>query len=701
MSGIAGIVRFDGAPVTADDADRMVSRVAFRGPDSEGAWAEDHVAFAHRGYHVTPESLHEQQPLVAGPFALVADARVDGREELAEQLAPHLRELGGLGPSGSPTDAALLLAAYARWGEDCPEHVIGSYAFAVWDRRRQQVFCAVDAFGTRPFYYHHRPGALFAFGSASRTVAEYAPEGIDRAFLIDQLLVYLGDPARSPVRDTWGLLGGHSLTVNRDGLRMRKYFDAQPDPGVGAGWSDEDYVEGYRERFERAVRDRTRSAFPVAAQLSGGLDSSSIAAVARDVLAREGRGPLHTISSLYGHLVTDEREYIQAVVDQGGVVHHSTETGDLSPVAALDEMVPLVDDHLILGATYTTWHNFKTAAGAGARTIMTGFDGDTVVSHGYRRLTELAAAGDWATYARESEALKRRYGAASHLQEFQEFSTSIGGLFSAYGLAGLDVMAENRPPWVLARSLLRARREIGVNVLQVLPRLWRRALVPRPVLQAVRARQQAPLGPGHLSERAVALAREIADDPLVRERRELLKTTPRPARPPTILEEQQAGINHIATCGVSAHLAQLGGASGVDVAHPFLDRRLIGYSLALPSDLKLRDGWTRYVQRQAVTDVLPESVAWRVGKADFSPAFERSWFERDRERVLALLDEPGGAADLVDVEALRERSERAIGGSIHAVGGAAIGLTVIHYLNARKSNRDEDGAPPAAPVHRS
>ena len=82
-------------------------------------------------------------------------------------------------------------------------------------------------------------------------------------------------------------------------------------------------------------------------------------------------------------------------------------------------------------------------------------------------------------------------------------------------------------------------------------------------------------------------------------------------------------------------------------------------------------------------DVLPEEVAWRVGKADFSPAFEHAWFKHDRDRVRELLDDPGDASDIIDIEALRERSEKAIGGSIHAVGGAAVGLTVIHWLRTQ------------------
>src|SRR3989442_1012999 len=157
VSGIAGLWRLDGRPTEPAELDRMLARLAHRGPDGAGAWRHGPVALGHRMLHTTPESLRECQPLVGttGDLVLVADARIDNRAELCPLLPA---------PSDA-TDAELILAAYERWGEHCPEHLLGDFAFAIWDGRAQRLFCARDHFGVKPLYYHHRPSRLFAFAS--------------------------------------------------------------------------------------------------------------------------------------------------------------------------------------------------------------------------------------------------------------------------------------------------------------------------------------------------------------------------------------------------------------------------------------------------------------------------------------------------------------------------------------------------------
>jgi asparagine synthase (glutamine-hydrolysing) len=138
----------------------MVDILAHRGPDGAGAWSEESVGLGHRMLHTTPESLNEKLSLVDDRRGLVltADARLDNRDELITALG-----FGGR-PCEELTDSELILGAYKRWGERCPERLLGDFAFAIWDRRRQELFCARDHIGVKPFYYH-RAGKLFVFAS--------------------------------------------------------------------------------------------------------------------------------------------------------------------------------------------------------------------------------------------------------------------------------------------------------------------------------------------------------------------------------------------------------------------------------------------------------------------------------------------------------------------------------------------------------
>ena len=126
MSGISGIYNTDGRPVDGKALDRMVGALAHRGPDGRGAWFEGPCGLGHRLFHETPESLHEQQPCIDidRQLVLTADARIDNREDLLRQL-----ELASQDPL-LVSDSRLILLAYARWGEDCVDHLLGDFAFA-------------------------------------------------------------------------------------------------------------------------------------------------------------------------------------------------------------------------------------------------------------------------------------------------------------------------------------------------------------------------------------------------------------------------------------------------------------------------------------------------------------------------------------------------------------------------------------------
>ena len=143
MSGIAGIYYLDGRPVEQAVVQRMLDCIAHRGPDGSGVWLDGSVGIAHRMLWTTPESLHEKLPLVnkTGELAITADARIDNRDELFASLNFNGR------PRETIADSELILAAYEKWGESCPERLLGDFAFAIWNGRKKKLFCARDPVG--------------------------------------------------------------------------------------------------------------------------------------------------------------------------------------------------------------------------------------------------------------------------------------------------------------------------------------------------------------------------------------------------------------------------------------------------------------------------------------------------------------------------------------------------------------------------
>ena len=665
MSWIAGICRFDGDPVTDDDAERMLAPMRHRPPETEGVWSDGTAALGHHGLHTTPESEHERLPLDAGGLVLVADARIDNRVALLGALSGRLRALDLVEDGRPVTDADLILAAYAEWGERCPEHLVGDFAFAVWDGRRRSLFCARDPFGVRPLYVHDGTG-----GGAGWVAVASEPRGLFAAGVSDAVDEdYMADrvasgtewsPDQTPFPAVRLLPNGHAMVASSDGVREWQHYTLRPS-AAPVPETNEAVAERFAELFREAVRCRIRGGRRVGAQLSGGLDSTAVACVARDALAGWGTGPLDTFSLAFETLPrVDERAFVDAVVEAGGVRSHLVYGDDLGPLGDLAELHEAVDDGPASGTHQFVWAMNKASEAAGVRVVLDGIDGDVVVAHGQNRLHELARAGDWETFFREADLLVERHRErADWLELFEKnFGRDRAHVFSIYGVPALDALAESGSPWAFARSLREAVRHGGVYAKVVLDRVWRRLLVPGPILRRLR---RPPL------------------------------PTPRNVRAEQLDMMRATKLGRGVT--LTTHMAAV---FGLEAAHPFLDVRLVEFCLSLPSSQSLQDGWTRYVLRSALRSELPPAVRDRVGKANMSPAYHKGFFVSDRDTVDRLLRravELDGASG-ADLHRTRNRLEAAYaaGEPVEGTDMATLGykLSAIAWRDVRDHRTPPD-----------
>jgi asparagine synthase (glutamine-hydrolysing) len=287
MSGVCGVVNFDGTPVEAETLEKMAQAAAHRGPDGIRYWRNGSAALANLALNLTPESLREKQPLVSrqDDLVLTADARLDNRSELIRTLIArdHLQDK-------APTDAELILASYRCWGEGCAAHFVGDFAFALWDAGRRRLFAARDAMAMRAFYYRVERSRVL-FGTEVKQIL--AAPGVPARIFEPAVGVYLVGPI---VPLEWSFYEGisqlapaHAMVVDESGCRVWRYWDIDPDYRVRYRTEDE-YVEHFFEIFEEAVRCRLRSVKPVGILLSGGMDSGSAASTAGRLLQRDGEG---------------------------------------------------------------------------------------------------------------------------------------------------------------------------------------------------------------------------------------------------------------------------------------------------------------------------------------------------------------------------------------------------------------------------
>lgn len=303
MSGIAGIVNLDGAPVDRAIVDRMEQLLHARGLDSQGQWIDGNVALVHALFATTDESLGERQPMTFdGNSWIVADARIDARDDLIRELASH-----GCKASKQRPDAELILHAYAAWGEACVEHLLGDFAFAIWDARRRKLFCARDHFGVRPFFYAFVEGA-FVFSNSMNVVRLHprVPDDLSEPAIGDFLVIGANYELERTIREAIRRLApAHALTVDGGDVRKRRYWSLPIDPPTTFP-RPRDYVERFLDLFGQATADRLRTD-RAAVFMSGGMDSSSVAAMAK--LVADKRGLPCSISAhtqTYHHLIPCE-----------------------------------------------------------------------------------------------------------------------------------------------------------------------------------------------------------------------------------------------------------------------------------------------------------------------------------------------------------------------------------------------------------
>lgn len=315
MSGFVGVVNFDGEPLDASLLSRMVARLAFRGPDAQNTWAEGAAGLGHTLLRTSMESSRERQPLTLdGTTWIVADARVDARLDLVDRL----RELGHRVDSDAP-DVELILHAYHEWGELCVEHLLGDFAFGIWDTARRRLFCARDHLGVKPLFFAH-VGSTVVFSNTLECVRLHprVSEALDDLAVADFLIFNLSqEKDRSFFADVRRLSPAHAATWTKESERFRPYWRLPIDEPLYLPRVDA-YVERFRELLEAAVHDRLRTDH-VSVFMSGGLDSAAIVSTAARLLGGRGARPgLRGFTTSYDGY-DEERHYAGLVAEAFGV----------------------------------------------------------------------------------------------------------------------------------------------------------------------------------------------------------------------------------------------------------------------------------------------------------------------------------------------------------------------------------------------
>ena len=477
-----------------------------------------------------------------------------------------------------PTDAELLLAAYDAWGVTCPAHLTGDFAFAIWDARAQRLVCARDQLGIKPFHYAFI-GSVFVFGSEAVQVMQGpgVTDDLDEVALGDHLINNCHDEERTILSDVRRLPPAHRLLLDGSGSSIRRYWEIDPDHRTRHTTSEE-CVEQYRELFDRAVSDRLRTpGETVAVGMSGGLDSCSIAATAARLPTPHHVRP---VSLAFDRLrECDERRYSKLMRSRLG----------LSVAYCPAERIPFFADT----------SEFRPSP-------ETPFLGDE------------SANGDALTMASD-------LGATVYLT----------GHAGRYGLSG-NGPAASASRFVLGDvSVIAELRRYAVNNGESTTRLIRTHLVEPLLPMRVHTGVRRALGRPHdhwlpdwLREGFIART-GLAD----RDAEPVMRVRVRTSRLDYRRAVQLGGVGR-AIYWYDRAAAQ----RGMEVRHPFLDRRLVEFLFSIPPGEIAGPGEDRRILRRAMAGRLPDEIRLRRQKTSFLPRI-RQGVVAAKPRIARLFDD--------------------------------------------------------------
>jgi asparagine synthase (glutamine-hydrolysing) len=378
VSGIAGIVLSAGRSVDERLLRRMTTAMAYRGPDGQQTWIAGSVGFAHALLRTGDIASAAQPATLDGDVWITADARIDGRADLVRKL-----EAGGRTAVPAGDDACLILHAYHVWGEHCVDHLLGDFAFAIWDERSRRLFCARDHFGVKPFYYAAVEGGI-VFSNTLGCVRLH-PEvghGLNEMSVADFLLFGCHhDPTATTFTRIQRLPPAHAIS-HGGGTAKRRYWSL-PAGGRIRYRKPADYVDHFRALLRDAVGDRIRDSRP-AIWLSGGMDSTAIAATAQRVLTAGGVSlPLRAYTVVYESLFDDdERRYAEIAAREIGVCARYLPADDGLPFDGWD--ADGVETPEPSGDPYSSLYTrHLREMAAGSRVALSGDGGDEVFWRSY------------------------------------------------------------------------------------------------------------------------------------------------------------------------------------------------------------------------------------------------------------------------------------------------------------------------------
>ncbi|MDQ0198801.1 lasso peptide isopeptide bond-forming cyclase [Neobacillus ginsengisoli] len=423
MSAIAGIYHLNDEPINLEHGRRMMKELEKYPADDVQTWHSDKVFLGCHAQWITPESIGEKLPYYdqERQLAITADAIIDNREELFEKLQVKKSDRKTM------SDSELILLSYYKWGEDTPKHLLGDFAFMIWDEKHRKLFGARDFSGARTLYFNNNL-QRFSFCTVIHPLLSfpYIDMKLNEQWLAEYLaiagMIDAVDASITPYKNIEQVPPSHSISVVRDKITLTKYCTLAQGEHLKLK-SNEEYVEAFQDVFQKAVTSRLRTHLNIGAQLSGGLDSGAVVGFAAKAMLEEKK-KLHTFSYIPPedfvdftpkYLLADERPFIHSTVQHvGGIEDHYFDFKEKNSYSDIDEFLEILEmPYKFFENSFWLKGMFEKAHEKGIGILLNGDRGNFTVSWGF-------ALDYYATLLKKLKWIRL-------FQELDYFSKNVGG----------------------------------------------------------------------------------------------------------------------------------------------------------------------------------------------------------------------------------------------------------------------------------
>ncbi len=565
MCGIAGIISTNKLLVNKQSLKKMADSIAHRGPDGEGFFINPNgtVGLAHRRLAIIDLTAAAAQPMhYMQRYTIVYNGEIYNYKELKITLQKTGYRFN------NESDTEVILAAYDLYKEDCVLHFDGMFAFAIWDEVEQNIFCARDIFGEKPFYFFNQNNAFYF---ASEMKALWAI-GIDKTADENMLAAYLGigqvqnpkSKTQTFYKNIFALPAAHTVTFNawQSKMELKQYFDIDKENQIRI--TENEAVEKINYLLDNSIQKRLRSDVPIGSSLSGGIDSSTIAYF---ISQQKKANTFKTFSAVFPDFEKDESQFIQELCSTLQFENNKVTPTANDFINDFEKCAYHQEEPFTSASIFAQYKVYELAAANNIKVLLDGQGADEIFG-GYTKyinwyLQDVLLHKGWAAFKKEK---------ANFANNQSFISPTYKNIIGAY------------LPTFTAKALEeKAKIKIEKNVI---------------------------LNNDYLNNISSS---GFVYKPIITKLNDIL-----------YYNTMQLGLGELLRFADRNSMAH-----GVEVRLPFLNKELVQFIFSLPTALKMQNSFTKNILRKTMQDKLPNKILWNTNKIGFEPP-QKSWMENEK-----------------------------------------------------------------------